>query len=89
MDDFWHKNLDKSPHTTGSFIEDFASANLPIKATQARGYNYFLGRVISANYTVQTVLIPTNITSLYFSNRLNSSGLSSLEMSVIHRRAAL
>ena len=41
MDDFWPKNLDRIPHITGSFIEDFASANLPIKATQARDYNFF------------------------------------------------
>ena len=26
--------------TSGSFIGDFASANLPIKATQARGYTW-------------------------------------------------
>ena len=38
MDDFWHKNFNKIPHITSSFIKDFASANLPIKATQARGY---------------------------------------------------
>ena len=42
MDDFWHKNLDRIAHITGSFIEDFASVDLPIKATQARGYNCFL-----------------------------------------------
>ena len=30
MDDFWHKNLDRIPHITGSFIEDFASATLPM-----------------------------------------------------------
>ena len=42
MDDFWHKNLDRISHITSSFIEDFASANLPIKATQARGYKSFL-----------------------------------------------
>ena len=35
MDDFWHKNLDRIPDTTGSFIKDFASATLPIKATEA------------------------------------------------------
>ena len=38
MDDFWHKNLDRIPHITGSFIEDFATTNIPIKATQARDY---------------------------------------------------
>ena len=44
MDDFWHKNLFKNriPHITGSFIKDFVSANLPIKATQAQGYKFFL-----------------------------------------------
>ena len=42
MDYFWHKDLDRIPHITGSFIEAFASANLPIKATQTRGYKVCL-----------------------------------------------
>ena len=37
MYNFWHKNLDRIPH----IIENFASANLPIKGTQARGYKVF------------------------------------------------
>ena len=42
MDDFWHKNLDRILHIAGSFIEAFASANLSIKVTQARGHKCFL-----------------------------------------------
>ena len=42
MDDFWHKNLDRIPYITGSFIKDFASANLPIKAVhKPEAINFF------------------------------------------------
>ena len=56
MDGFWHKNRDRIPHITGSFIEDFASANLPIKATQARGYKFF-SRNKENNYSLWLVLL--------------------------------
>ena len=59
MDHFWHKNLDRIPHITGSFIEDFTSANLPIKATQARGYRrrFSLLQIISRLFSRIRALI--------------------------------
>ena len=56
MDDFWHKNLDRFIHVTGSFIEDFASANLPTKATQARGYKK-ISRSKEKMYSLWLVLL--------------------------------
>ena len=34
----WHNNV---PVITGSFIENFARENLPIKASLSRGYRFF------------------------------------------------
>ena len=48
-DDFWLKNLDIIPYITGSFVEDFASANLATRATQARGYNFYFACVVPEN----------------------------------------
>ena len=49
MRPFWYKNFARIPHIRGSFIEDFASANLPIKGTQAIGYTFFHEGVVSSN----------------------------------------
>ena len=37
----WHTNLGDVPVITGSFIENFARENLPIKASLSRGYRFF------------------------------------------------
>lgn len=39
--EFSHRNLVDLPKFTNSFIEKFASDNLPIKATLTRGYKFF------------------------------------------------